>query len=191
MKADSPAQQFPVAPMQRGAWLTLLLIPLAAALAGLLPSSSSNPALPIPAWIAAPLITTLLLVPVALMLRRQRIALRAGTLEVASTLYTRKTALQDIDLDKARVVDLAEHTEFKPRLKANGVGLIGFQSGHFRLRNGNKAFCLVSDVHRVLVLPLRDGKSTLMLSPQKPQALLDALRTAHSAQASRPAARLR
>jgi hypothetical protein len=41
--------------------------------------------------------------------------------------------------------------------------------------DGGKGFCLITDNRRVLILPLRDG-STLMLSPEQPRALLDALR---------------
>lgn len=50
-------------------------------------------------------------------------------------------------------------------------------SGHFRMRGGGKAFCLLTDYSRVLVLPLRDG-SMLLLSPEHPRALLDALKQA-------------
>ena len=42
------------------------------------------------------------------------------------------------------------------------------------------AFCLVTDRHRVLWLPQRDGKDQLLLSLQHPQGLLDALKAAHS-----------
>ena len=53
----------------------------------------------------------------------------------------------------------------------------GFHAGRFRLREKfGKAFCLLTDRHRVLWLPLRDGKDQLLLSLEQPQALLDALK---------------
>jgi len=51
----------------------------------------------------------------------------------------------------------------------------GFYSGHFRLQGGGKGFALVTDRTRVLALPVSDG-STLLLSLERPQVLLDALR---------------
>jgi hypothetical protein len=57
------------------------------------------------------------------------------------------------------------------------MSVIGFAAGHFRLREKfGKAFCLLTDRQRVLWLPLRDGKTQLLLSLERPQALLDALR---------------
>ncbi|TGQ61265.1 hypothetical protein EN855_033645, partial [Mesorhizobium sp. M1C.F.Ca.ET.212.01.1.1] len=61
------------------------------------------------------------------------------------------------------------------RFKTNGYAMPGFYSGHFRLQGGGKGFALVTDRSRVLVLPVRDG-SALLLSLDRPQVLLDALR---------------
>lgn len=43
------------------------------------------------------------------------------------------------------------------------------------MRGGGKAFCLLTDRNRVLVLPLRDG-SLLLVSPEQPRVLLDDLK---------------
>jgi hypothetical protein len=104
---------------------------------------------------------------------RRRIAIEQGELVVVSTFYRRRVALGSLDLEQARIVDLAEHARFKPGMKTNGYGMPGFQSGHYRL-GGRKAFCLITDASRVLYLPLRDG-SALLLSPEQPRTLLDAL----------------
>ena len=50
--------------------------------------------------------------------------------------------------------------------------------GAAAIRNA-KAFCLLTRQQRVLILPQRDGAS-LLLSPEHPQALLDALRQAQT-----------
>lgn len=110
---------------------------------------------------------------------RRRIQLQNGELVVTSTFYRRRTAVSALQLDKARIVDLAEHTELKPGSKINGYGMPGFQSGHYRMGGRRKAFCLITDASRVLYLPLRDD-SVLLLSPEQPRALLDAL-NAHAA----------
>lgn len=61
-----------------------------------------------------------------------------------------------------RAVDLAEHTDLAPASKTIGYGLPGFKSGHFRLRNGQRAFCLLTDAGRVLALPLHSGGCWLL-----------------------------
>lgn len=110
---------------------------------------------------------------------RRRIALENGELVVTSTFYRRRTPVASLQLDQARIVDLAEHGQFKPGMKINGFGMPGFQSGHYRMGK-RKAFCLVTDASRVLYLPSRDDR-VLLLSPEHPRALLDAL----NAQATR------
>ncbi len=104
---------------------------------------------------------------------RRRISLENGELVVTSTFYRRRTPVASLDLAQARVVDLAEHSQYKPGLKTNGFGMPGFQSGHYRLGR-RKAFCLITDASHVLYLPLRND-SVLLLSPEHPRALLDAL----------------
>ena len=98
-------------------------------------------------------------------------------LRVKATFYTRQAALSEFDLAAARVVDLREHTEFKPSLKTNGFAVPGLQAGHFRLRDKRAAFLLVTDPARVLCLPHTDGR-VWMLSLTHPQAVLDILRRA-------------
>ena len=94
-----------------------------------------------------------------------------------AALYRKRVPVADLDLERARVVNLDERTELRPWLKSNGMSMPGFQAGHFRLRGDfGKAFCLLTQRERVLSLPLRDGKAQLLLSLEQPQALLGALR---------------
>lgn len=105
---------------------------------------------------------------------RRRIVLEGTELAVLSTFYRKRVSVSAMRLEQARVVDLAEHGRYKPTLKTNGYGMPGFRSGHFRMGDRSKAFCLLTDNSRVLYLPLRDG-SALLLSPAHPQQLLQAL----------------
>ena len=106
---------------------------------------------------------------------RREVAFDGRELRVKATFYTRRAALSEFDLAHARVVDVREHTEYKPLLKTNGFSLPGFHAGHFMLRNRSKAFCLVTDTSKVLVMPHADGRLWL-LSFTHPQAVLDILR---------------
>lgn len=108
--------------------------------------------------------------------RRLGIELQRGRLLVRATLYTLRVEPRSLDLDAARIVSLARHPELKPRLKSNGFALPGLYAGHFRgWPLSQRFFCLLTGHDNVLVLPEHGGRM-LLLSPQRPQALLDALR---------------
>lgn len=112
---------------------------------------------------------------IAMLARRRSVAIEDGRLVVRAALHTRRIALADLPPEQARIVDLREHREWRPVLRSNGLGLPGLKLGHFRSRGLGKLFCVLTDPSRVLVLPVRDGP-TLLLSLERPQALLDALR---------------
>ena len=167
-------QDIPVAPVPTHAnwWLWLPLVLAIGAAAAMMLESDTPP--PLAAWLTLPFI---LLVGgvLAMAMRRRAIVLDNRELQVRATFYTKRFAIEAIDLDKACVVSLEEHTELSPTLKTNGFSLPGFKAGHFRLRNLGKAFCLVTDRTRVLALPLRDG-SLVLVSPEHPADLLARLR---------------
>ena len=169
----STPREFPLAPLQAKAWFFMVALAVAIAIfASVMPGKQT---LPGPPWLVVPAMIALVVLAPLVMLKRRRVLLQDGQLVVQATFYTRKLPLGALDLDGARVVDLGEHTDYKPLLKTNGYALPGFAAGHYRLRNRAKAFCLLTDQERVLVLPQRDG-AYLLLSPEKPQAMLDALR---------------
>lgn len=114
---------------------------------------------------------------VAISVRRRSVSLANRMLEIRAGLYRHSVAVDALDLSLARIVNLDERTGLKPFLKTGGMAMPGFKAGHFRLRGEfAKAFCLLTQTERVLWLPLRDGKSQLLLSLERPHALLDALR---------------
>ncbi|MDQ7309723.1 PH domain-containing protein [Stenotrophomonas sp. Sm10] len=113
---------------------------------------------------------------------RRRVELDDNVLDVRSTMYRRRVPVAQLRLDQAEVVDLQRDRRYGIRVKTNGYSVPGFYSGHFRLHGGGKGFALVTDRARVLALPVSDG-STLLLSVDRPQALLDAL---HKVAASAP-----
>jgi hypothetical protein len=109
------------------------------------------------------------------MLRRQRLRLDRNRLEVLTTFYRQRLALSQLQLDRARVIELGEHPELRPWLKSNGFALPGFRSGWFRTRGFKKLFLATAGGQRLLWLPTTRGDA-LLLQPQRPQALLERLR---------------
>lgn len=177
MTRAAPSREFPLAPLPPWAWLLPAALWVVLLLVAFLAGSHEQPATnPVPWWLVAIFATALTPVMLAVMLMHRSIAIEEDSLVVAAALvFARKVAVGSLDLDKARILSLDEHTGLKPRLQTFGFSLPGFLGGHYRLRDGSKAFCLLTDRQRVLVLPQRDGQ-LLLLSPEKPQALLDALR---------------
>lgn len=118
----------------------------------------------------------LLLAPLMMLaMARRSVLLQDGMLVVKAALHTRRVPVATLAPDRARVVDLDERTGLRPLLKTWGMALPGFQAGWFRQREGlHKVFCLLTDRRRVLWLPVSDG-GDLMLSLDRPQALLEAL----------------
>ncbi|HJY34965.1 MAG TPA: hypothetical protein VJ260_08940, partial [Vicinamibacterales bacterium] len=109
------------------------------------------------------------------MLRRQRLRLDGNGLEVVTTFYRQRLALSQLQLDRARVIELGEHPELRPWLKSNGFALPGFRSGWFRTRGFKKLFLATAGGGRLLWLPTTRGDA-LLLQPQRPEALLERLR---------------
>ncbi len=110
------------------------------------------------------------------LMQRHRLRFDADALVVKSGFNGCSVAYADLQLDNARVVDLAERTEYKPMLKLNGIGLRRFKGGWYLLRDRSRAFVAITCGPRALWIPTSKTHS-LLLQPSQPQALLDTLRT--------------
>jgi hypothetical protein len=109
-------------------------------------------------------------------LRHPRVRLEDGSLTVGRLPRVR-TPVREFRLDAARVLDLDAEPGLRPGLRLMGTSLPGYHAGWFWLRDKSRAFLLVTDRHRVLLLPRKDG-GPLLLSVVAPDALLAALRRA-------------
>jgi hypothetical protein len=130
-------------------------------------------------WLAilpAMLILPLASAYIAWQMHRRTLRLVDGELR-SGRLPWHRTAIGALDLAAAGIVSLDEHRELQPVRCIAGTAMPGYRAGFFRLRDKRRAYVLVTDPRRVLVLPKRDG-GVLMFSLERPQALLDALRRA-------------
>ena len=171
------------------AWLFALVVVLPLVLVGVVDRSGggasgaggTNPVLFALLGVAG--FCLLLWAALALLVRRHRLTFDAGGLEVATTFYRRRLALDHLALDAARVVNLDERPELRPMLRTNGLAIPGFRSGWYRLRNGHRALVATAGSPRVLWIPTAAGYD-LLLQPVDPLALLERMR-AMAAAASR------
>ena len=102
-------------------------------------------------------------------------------LRLSGDLYGRTIGFNQMRLDSARRVDLAHERQLAPSFKRMGTSLPGYQSGWFRLRNGEKALLYLTDRSKAVYIPTTAGYSVL-LSPSDPDGFLNALRTNGSSQ---------
>lgn len=180
--ASASARQFAVSPPSIAAPLSIV------ALAGVLPlgimlyailDSAQGPLKGLYAMLFPIGFVLVLLTVLLWLMQRRAVTLDGSMLHVRAAMYAKRVAVAELDLERARVVNLDERTELRPCGRSNGYATIGFTAGHYVMRNKlGSAFCLLTQRQRVLWLPLRGGKQHILLSLERPQVLLDALRAA-------------
>lgn len=172
------AREFAILPPRKSSEVFLALIFGVPALAVLLAVAVQS-GVPLLAWVAVDAgVFAYLLAGFGLgrALRRMRACIDDRVLELRAPLQRLRVAVGMLDLAQARIVDLNREPSLRPRLKSGGVDLPGVAAGHFRGRPfSQRLFCLLTRRERVLLLPERSGRR-LLLSLERPQALLDALR---------------
>ena len=131
-------------------------------------------------WITLPICFLAPLVIVVALIRR-KVTFDGETLHIVAGLNQTRVPVASLLPGNARVVDLETSNEYRLGIKTFGTAMPGYYAGHFQQIKGQKVFALVTDKHRVLMLPERDGRR-LMLSLEKPQTLLDALQAQPRAQ---------
>lgn len=127
-----------------------------------------------------------ILLPAALLLvaavvfgpRRLRVEVSPEAVQIRGSIYGRTVARHDLDLERARAVDLNSEPALSPQLRTNGIGLPNYRVGWFRLRNGERALCFLTGNGSVLYLPTKQHFA-LLISSSDPGGLLAALKSAN------------
>lgn len=109
--------------------------------------------------------------------RWARFEISRDQLRIRGDFYGRRVPAAALRAAESRRVDLNASAEFRPRLRTWGTGLPGYQSGWFRLRNGEKALVYLTDRSKAIYVPTTEGYS-LLLSPDDPDGFLQALKAA-------------
>lgn|SRR5262249_39144045 len=131
-------------------------------------------------WLLTP-IASLLLVLLGLVgyithsSRNVRFQISRQGLRIQGDIYGRMVPAGSLISVESKQIDLRKDTSYRPRLRTNGIGLPGYQSGWFRLHNGEKALLFLTDASRVVYIPTRNGYS-LLLSVDNPELFVQAIR---------------
>ncbi len=105
-------------------------------------------------------------------MHRRHLLSTSASLQLHSTFYRCEVPLQEMQLTRARLVDLDEQLELRPR-KSNGFSVPGLRSGWFRV-GGRRTFVAIADGRRVLWIPT-SGRHDLLIEPRDPAKLLERL----------------
>jgi hypothetical protein len=124
--------------------------------------------------VVLPLAVAALLAYVAYSTRAVRIEVSDHALRIRGDLFGRTIPRGSLRVVDARIVDLKSERAYAPMLRTCGVGLPGYSSGWFRLKDRSRGLLFVTDPRRAVVLPTTDGY-TLLISPADPEGLLAAL----------------
>lgn len=132
-----------------------------------------------PLWILIPVILVVAVVLLVLTLaimgsRTSRFEVSDAGLRVRGDIYGRLIPREQLRIEAARRVDLDRTEDLRPRVRTWGTGLPGYQSGWFRLRNGERALVYLTDRRKAVYVPTALGYS-LLISPDDPVAFLSAL----------------
>lgn len=107
--------------------------------------------------------------------RHSRFEVSDEGLRLHGDLYGRLLPPAVIRTDWIRLVNLAHSPELVPVRRTAGTDVGGYQSGWFKLRNGEKALVYLTDRSKVVYVPTAEGYS-LLLSAQEPEKLVARLR---------------
>jgi len=110
------------------------------------------------------------------MVTRANVSIDQGELVVRTGMGSRRIRLSALRKHGLQIVNLNERRQLRPFLRTWGTGLPGFSGGWFRLRNGEKALCIVLGRERVSHLRSDEDDLTILLSlaePEKLRALLE------------------
>ncbi len=109
--------------------------------------------------------------PLIRIISKRRAYVEGGQLVVVTGVGTKRFALANLRARGLDVVDLNQRRELIPRLRLWGASMPGLNAGWFKLRNGEKAFCIVTERNRVSYLRSATDNVSLLLSLENPDQL--------------------
>ncbi len=102
--------------------------------------------------------------------------LTADSLRIQDRFYPVTLQPAEVDLDKARIVDLDPPSEWRPTLRTNGFSNARYHSGWYRVAGGQTVRLYRADAKRLVLLPPKAGGSPVLLEVRDPEAFLERLR---------------
>ena len=96
-------------------------------------------------------------------------------LRLRGDIWGRRIPASAIKGGEARLVDFTASPELRPNWRTAGTALGSYNSGWFRLKNGEKALLYLTTKTQVAYVPTTEGYS-LLLSPQDPERFITSVK---------------
>ncbi len=109
--------------------------------------------------------------------------LTPAALTIHDRFYPVTLKRDSIELSQIRVIDLGADPYWRPASRSNGFANSHYQSGWFRLANGQKVRLYRTGGQRLVLLPSRDDVSAVLYQAAEPEAFVAQIRDAWSASA--------
>jgi Bacterial PH domain len=110
-------------------------------------------------------------IPLIRLVSRARAYVENGELVMITGVGKKRIALANLRRHGLVVVDLKQRISLTPRLRLWGASMSGLNAGWFKLRNGEKAVCLITERNRVSYLRSDTDNVSLLLSLENPATL--------------------
>lgn len=105
-----------------------------------------------------------------------RLTLGRDTLTIHDRFYPVTLNARDVDLSKARVVDIAIDPGWRPTARTNGFANAHYHSGWFRVSSGQSARMYWADAKQLVLLPAKNGSAPVLIEVSDPEHFLVELR---------------
>jgi len=110
-------------------------------------------------------------IPLIRLVSRVRAYVESGDLVMKTGVATKRVPLAQLRARGLDVIDLQQRRDLFPRLRFWGASMPGLNAGWFKLRNGEKAFCIITGQNRVSYLRSASDNVSLLLSLENPDQL--------------------
>jgi hypothetical protein len=110
-------------------------------------------------------------IPLIRVASRARAYIEGDELVMVTGVARKRLALANLRARGIDIVDLQQRRDLYPRLRFWGASMPGLNAGWFRLRNGEKAFCIITEQNRVSYLRSTKDNVSLLLSLENPDEL--------------------
>ncbi len=102
--------------------------------------------------------------------------LTADALTIHDRFYPVTLKAADVDVSRARLVDVAVNREWRTTMRTNGFANAHYRSGWFRVANGQKVRLYRADGTRLVLLPPKGDGAAVLLEVKDPEQFLERLR---------------
>jgi len=91
-------------------------------------------------------------------------------------IYSKKIPISSINSEGLRIIERKEDLRSQLVTALNGISLLGYYEGWFKIKNGEKSLLLIKGGSNKLVYIPTTNNYSVILSSETPETLLDSIR---------------